>query len=1061
MQKKVTKKKKENVKILFWNIAGLGSKLEEIKTFLQEFHFIGLLETWVEQNNWEKVKKKLPFEFNWEYVPAIRIKKKGRASGGILTGVRKEIVELTGERIIKHNMLERRLKLKEKTYKILTVYSRPEDEENIWTILNENMEDWEESAILVGGDFNARIGEKGLWNREYTEEDNVEKRPTQDRTLNSRGKRLIEECEEKGWQILNGNITGDEKGNFTYIGEKGASVIDYVLGNDKALEEVEYFKIEENINSDHLPLNVSLSTEVHIEEQKNETRRVVQIWDEEAVKRFKEKNKETKFNEKFTNVDEAMEELLKKIKEQTETKKVRETIKNKWWDLDCRVMRRKLQKCLKQARKGEGTIEEYRKTRKEYKILCKEKQERRREEYIAQIKNISNEKEVWKHVNKGRKIRSQISTRITMEEWREHFMELLDGKEYQEERNPIQGMEKKANKKEITNEEILTQIRNLKKQKSPGEDEVRNEAWIYAEEPVKGKLIDLIQRVYRGEGFPQRWRIGYISPIFKKGDVEMAKNYRGVTLLNTSYKIYAMVLADRLKEEAEKILPESQAGFRKGRSTIDNIFTLHWIIEKELRKKSGKLYTFFADLKSAFDNLDRETLWEVMERRGIDKELVKKIQEVYEETVCAVKVNEKVSKQFWTVKGVRQGCPLSPSLFAIYIAEIDEKLAAAQMGGVVVGREKIWTLTYADDMAMVARTEGEMKEMLKTLEKYLKNLKLQLNVEKSKMVVFSKGRGKEKENDWRWKAEKIEQVKEFTYLGYTFQKNNGPEKHIRERCKKGIMVMRQVWGIGKRMFENDFVRRMMLFDYLVKSVLFYGVEVWGWKEDEKIEVIQDRFTKWTLELDRNTPRYLVREETKRKMMRIDTGIRALTYEIKKRTTGGKIIKECYREMDREGNEGKWMRGREEYFKRNGWAMEEGVRRCMLEGKKMVTKLKERDAEVQRQQQYNKIENAKYNRRYIGIIEEKLPNYLMEKGSKGSQKIRARLRCGNEELSNRYWENEEKRRCRICAEKEETLEHLTKECLPEIGTEKDIRTLLLTPSGEEWMRKIIKTREKKK
>ena len=196
-------------------------------------------------------------------------------------------------------------------------------------------------------------------------------------------------------------------------------------------------------------------------------------------------------------------------------------------------------------------------------------------------------------------------------------------------------------------------------------------------------------------------------------------------------------------------------------------------------------------------------------------------------------------------------------------------------------------------------------------------------------------------------------------------------------------------------------------------------------------------------------------------MRIDTGIRALTYEIKKRTTGGKIIKECYREIDREGNEGKWMRGREEYFKRNGWAMEEGVRRCMLEGKKMVTKLKERDAEVQRQQQYNKIENAKYNRRYIGIIEEKLPNYLMEKGSKGSQKIRARLRCGNEELSNRYWENEEKRRCRICAEKEETLEHLTKECLPEIGTEKDIRTLLLTPSGEEWMRKIIKTREKKK
>lgn len=299
--------------------------------------------------------------------------------------------------------------------------------------------------------------------------------------------------------------------------------------------------------------------------------------------------------------------------------------------------------------------------------MCQQKKERKREEYIEQVKNITKEKEVWEHVNKGRKIRSKISTTIAMEEWRRHFMELLDGKENYIQVKECYKTNTGLNQKEVTKEEIEKQIRNLKKEKSAWEDEVKNEAWLYAEEPVKNKLVDVIQRVYRGDGFPGRWRIGNISTIFKKGDKEAAENYRVVTLLNTSYKIYAMVLCERLKEETERVLPESQAGFRRGRSAIDNIYTLNWLVEREIKKKGGKLYAFFADLRSAFDMLDREKLWKVMEKKGVDKELTEKIKEVYEETVCSVKVNGEETKRFWTIKGVRQGCPLSSSLFAIYM----------------------------------------------------------------------------------------------------------------------------------------------------------------------------------------------------------------------------------------------------------------------------------------------------------------------------------------------------------------------------------------------------------
>lgn len=94
-------------------------------------------------------------------------------------------------------------------------------------------------------------------------------------------------------------------------------------------------------------------------------------------------------------------------------------------------------------------------------------------------------------------------------------------------------------------------------------------------------------------------------------------------LLNTAYKICAMVIGKRLKKEIEdkELTPETQAGFRSGRSTIDNIFILNYVVNKELQVKGGKLCTFFADLKAAFDKLKREKLSQMVEERAISQQL--------------------------------------------------------------------------------------------------------------------------------------------------------------------------------------------------------------------------------------------------------------------------------------------------------------------------------------------------------------------------------------------------------------------------------------------------------
>ncbi|XP_046141097.1 uncharacterized protein LOC123987674 [Osmia bicornis bicornis] len=196
-------------------------------------------------------------------------------------------------------------------------------------------------------------------------------------------------------------------------------------------------------------------------------------------------------------------------------------------------------------------------------------------------------------------------------EKRERGKELLEGKEQkdQEEERLKDTEEQQDTTDIITEQEVMRQIKKLKKRKAAGEDGLENEVWIHGGRKVLTRITTLINKVWKGEGMPRRWKVGIISPIFKKGDRDDVKNYRGITLLNTAYKIYAMILENRLSAELEekKIIPETQAGFRKERSTTDNIFILNYVVNREIKEKRGKLYAFFADLTAAFDKVNGKT----------------------------------------------------------------------------------------------------------------------------------------------------------------------------------------------------------------------------------------------------------------------------------------------------------------------------------------------------------------------------------------------------------------------------------------------------------------------
>lgn len=102
-------------------------------------------------------------------------------------------------------------------------------------------------------------------------------------------------------------------------------------------------------------------------------------------------------------------------------------------------------------------------------------------------------------------------------------------------------------------------------------------------------------------------------------------------------------------------------------------------------------------------------------------------------------------------------------------------MGRVKWGGVKLGEGRVYTLAYADDMVLLAGNEEEMRSMMERLEVYLDRKRMDLNTEKTKIVRFRKGGGREVKRDWRWKGKRMEVIKKFKYLDYILQKNGGQE----------------------------------------------------------------------------------------------------------------------------------------------------------------------------------------------------------------------------------------------------------------------------------------------
>ncbi|MDF4995661.1 reverse transcriptase family protein, partial [Vibrio parahaemolyticus] len=141
-------------------------------------------------------------------------------------------------------------------------------------------------------------------------------------------------------------------------------------------------------------------------------------------------------------------------------------------------------------------------------------------------------------------------------------------------------------------------------------------------------LTRLCSIAWTSGAVPLVWPTGVVVPIFKKGDQRVCSNYRGITLLSLPGKVYARVLEKRVRLIVEPQIEEEQCGFRPGRGTVDQLFTLARVLEGAW-EFAQPVHMCFVDLEKAYDRVPRGILWGVLREYGVGGPLLRAIQSLY------------------------------------------------------------------------------------------------------------------------------------------------------------------------------------------------------------------------------------------------------------------------------------------------------------------------------------------------------------------------------------------------------------------------------------------------
>ena len=345
----------------------------------------------------------------------------------------------------------------------------------------------------------------------------------------------------------------------------------------------------------------------------------------------------------------------------------------------------------------------------------------------------------------------------------------------------------------------------------------------------------------------------------------------------------------RLNEflEENQILNKEQIGFTAKNRCPDHIFTLRSVVNKYVEDQKGKVYACFIDFRKAFDTVWHDGLFHKLQEIGINGHFLETLKNIYKNTKCAVKLDDKLTQFFQCKKGVRQGDPLSPTLFNIFLNDLFKELRLGNCDPVSLDNSDPFNaLAYADDIVLLSTSKEGLQKALDITEKYCEKWRLTVNHTKTKSMIFSRGNQKIK-TTFKINGVELENVKEFKYLGITIHKKccsfTPTLKYFKIKATRALYALRAKININNLPLKVA----LKLFDAIIKPILLYGSEVWEpflnqddtkWDQNE-VEKTYTLFLKQILGVNRSTTTAMVRGELCRHSLQEEILRRNINYAV--------------------------------------------------------------------------------------------------------------------------------------------------------------------------------------
>lgn len=366
-------------------------------------------------------------------------------------------------------------------------------------------------------------------------------------------------------------------------------------------------------------------------------------------------------------------------------------------------------------------------------------------------------------------------------------------------------------------------------------------------------MTRLCQFCFNNGEVPSEWRQNIIVPIPKNEgkDPRIPLNYRGISLISVCSKVFADVLNCRLVKwlELNNILVDEQNGFRKERSCLDHIYTLYSVVNnRKLMHQST--FVCFIDIKKAFDNVNRHLLWFKLMQLGINGKFLNAVKALNNNIQSTVRVNNLFTDFFSVNSGVKQGCKMSPSLFAIYINDLVYEINSLKCG-VNVENMMVSLLLYADDIALIAQDESSLQRMLNCVDIWCKRWKLFVNRDKTKIVHFRNPSVASTNFKFSCGEICIDVDTKYKYLGFWFSEFLDLRLAVRELCKaagRALSALYTKFLICGGMHYDVYTK---LYQSLVEPVLYYGASIWGVNKYKEVESIQNKACRLFLGTSKN------------------------------------------------------------------------------------------------------------------------------------------------------------------------------------------------------------------